>query len=87
MDAVTAWRRGEVLLDKTTLSDAVAEMNRYDETVLVIDDPSIADLRVSGIYHTGNSDGFAQTVARLYGLRVIHQDGRVHLQSESERYN
>ncbi|MEP7245816.1 MAG: FecR domain-containing protein [Gammaproteobacteria bacterium] len=84
MDAVTAWRRGEVLLDRTTLADAVAEMNRYDEAVLIIDDPGVADLRVSGIYHTGNSDGFAQTMARLYGLRVIHEDGRVHLRLPPE---
>ena len=79
MEAVTAWRRGEVMLDRMTLADAVAEMNRYDERLLVIDDPAVASLRVSGIYHAGDSEGFAETVARLYGLNVVHQDGRIHL--------
>lgn len=79
IDAVTAWRRGEVMLDNTTLADAVAEMNRYDERLLVIDDPGAAALRVSGIYHAGDSAGFARTVAALYGLQVVHEPGRIHL--------
>jgi transmembrane sensor len=79
IDAVTAWRRGEVMLDDTTLADAVAEMNRYDERLLIIDDPSAAALRVSGIYHAGDSEGFARTVAALYGLQVVREPGRIHL--------
>ena len=79
IEAVTAWRRGEVMLDRTTLADAVAEMNRYDERMVVIDDPGVAALRISGIYHAGDSEGFAETVARLYGLHVVHQSGRIHL--------
>jgi transmembrane sensor len=79
IEAVTAWRRGEVMLDSTLLADAVAEMNRYDDHVLVIDDPGIAALRISGIYHAGDSAGFAETVAKLYGLYVVHESGRIHL--------
>jgi len=79
LDAVIAWRRGEAVLDRTTLADAVAEMNRYDQTALVIDDPDIAGLPVSGIYHTGDNRGFARTVARLYGLRVEDQGGSLRL--------
>lgn len=79
VEAVTAWRRGEVMLDKTALADAVAEMNRYDETHLVIGDPRIADLLVSGIYRTGDSVGFAQAVARMYDLKVAQDGGQIHL--------
>lgn len=79
IEAVTAWRRGEVMLDRTTLADAVAEMNRYDERMVVIDDPGVAELRISGIYHAGDSEGFAETVAKLYGLYVQHESGRIHL--------
>jgi transmembrane sensor len=81
VDAVTAWRRGEVMLDDTPLTDAIAEMNRYSKSALVIDEGGIATLRVSGIYHTGDSEGFAQTVAQLYGLRVAQEDGQIHLRS------
>jgi transmembrane sensor len=79
IEAVTAWRRGEVMLDSTPLAEAVAEMNRYDQRALVIDDPSIATVTISGVYHTGDSELFADMVARLYGLGVEHRDGRIHL--------
>jgi transmembrane sensor len=79
VEVVTAWRRGEVILDETLLTDAVAEMNRYDKTPIVIDDPRIAQLPVSGIYRTGDSTGFADTVARMYDLRVVQDDDRIHL--------
>src|SRR5579872_960151 len=66
IDAVTAWRHGEVVLDRTTLAEAVAEMNRYEDEKLMIDSPEIARLGISGIYHTGDSKGFAESVAKLY---------------------
>jgi transmembrane sensor len=81
MDAVTAWRRSEIVLDHTPLADAVAEMNRYDQTTLVIEDPQVAALRVSGIYHTGNSETFANMIAHLYGLEAVAQDGRIRLEA------
>ena len=84
IDAVTAWRRGEVMLDQTVLADAIAEMNRYDEHMLVIDDPGVAALKISGIYHAGDSSGFAQTIAELYDLQVIRQHGRIHLRSAAD---
>lgn len=81
VEAVTAWRRGEVMLDDTPLTDAIAEMNRYSKSPLIIDGSSIATLHVSGIYHTGDSEGFAQTVAQLYGLKVAEEGGQIHLRS------
>ena len=83
VEAVTAWRRGEVMLDDTPLSDAVAEMNRYNRSALILDEPRISDLKVSGIYHTGDSAGFAATVANLYGLHVTEVHSEIHLSSTS----
>jgi transmembrane sensor len=79
LDMATAWLRGEVILDGTPLAEVIAEMNRYDQRRLVIDDPAIAAVRISGIYHTGNSELFAAMVARLYGFGVRQKDGRIHL--------
>jgi transmembrane sensor len=79
IDAVTAWRRGEVMLDKTVLAEAIAELNRYDQTTLVIDDPAIAGLQISGIYHTADNETFANMISKLYGLEVVHRAGQIHL--------
>jgi transmembrane sensor len=79
IEAVIAWRRGEVVLDKTPLTEAIAEMNRYDEVKLVIASPEVGRLQVSGMYQTGDNIGFAQTVGKLYGLRVVERVDEIHL--------
>jgi transmembrane sensor len=84
IETLTAWRRGEVVLEQTPLADAIAEMNRYEDDTLVIDSPGIARLRISGIYHTGDSSGFAQTIARLYGLRVVQSGREIRLTGPQE---
>jgi transmembrane sensor len=78
-DGAAVWLPSEVILDGTPLAEAVAEMNRYDRRRRVIVDPAIAAVRISGVYHTGNLELFAAMVARLYGFRVTHRDGRIHL--------
>jgi transmembrane sensor len=79
LDEVTAWQRGEVMLDDMPLTRAVAELNRYDAARLVIDDPRVARLRVSGIYHTGNNREFALLLARLYGVSFADRGDRIIL--------
>jgi transmembrane sensor len=55
-------------------------MNRYDERQLVLDSAELATVRVSGVYRTGDSPGFARAVAELHGLKVIEGADRIRLQ-------
>lgn len=68
-DAV-AWRTGVVRFDDQSLAEAVAVMNRYAETPIVIRDPGVAALRISGQFRANQTDRFVATVAELHGLRV-----------------
>jgi transmembrane sensor len=77
IDVVTAWRRGEVVLDRTRLDEAIAEMNPYEVRKLVISSPQIARLEISGIYHVGDGAEFAETIAKLYHLRVTRTNGEI----------
>lgn len=84
IEAVTAWRRGEVMLDKTPVADAIAEMNRYDERRLVIDDARISGLLVSGIYRTGDNAGFARAVAEMYNLTAVQEGNEIYLRQSRD---
>lgn len=67
LDQVTAWKRNEVVFDRTTLKDAIAEMNRYSRTPTTLaDEAAVADRLVSGAYRTGDNPGFARAVAALH---------------------
>ena len=70
LEKITAWRRGEVVLDKTRLQDAVDEMNRYSAVKLRIDDRRVEDILVSGIFRAGDSARFARAVGETYHLSI-----------------
>jgi transmembrane sensor len=79
LERVTAWQRGQVAFDNTPLADAVAEMNRYSTVRLLVEDPSAAAIRVSGIFRAGDSADFAQAVAKTYRLQVRNEADEVVL--------
>jgi transmembrane sensor len=79
LDKVTAWQRGVVALDYTPLAEAVAEMNRYSTTKLVIEEPEAAMAPISGVFRAGDSLFFAQAVAETYNLQVAEEPGRIIL--------
>jgi transmembrane sensor len=70
IEKVTAWQRGQVALDNTPLADAVAEMNRYSTTRLVIADAAAAAIRISGVFRAGDQENFAIAVSRTYHLEM-----------------
>ncbi len=79
VEALTAWRRGEVLFEDVSLLEAVAEINRYGDAQLVIAEPELERLRVSGVFETRNPQEFAQAMARLHQLTVQLEDGQIRL--------
>lgn len=81
LEEVTAWRRGEVILDNTRLQDAVEEMNRYSAVKLAIDDAVAAEIRISGIFRAGDSTRFAQAVGEAYHLTLIQEPRRIVISS------
>ncbi len=79
LERVTAWQRGQVILDHTPLKDAVAEMNRYSDVALKIEEPEAERAEVTGIFRVGDSESFAQAVAETYRLKVVNQSGEILL--------
>jgi transmembrane sensor len=60
-----AWRTGRLGFDRETLATAIAEMNQYSSEPLVIGDPAIAHLVISGLYTAGDNEAFAKSVSAL----------------------
>ena len=75
VDQLMAWRRNEAVFDDLTLSDALEDMNRYSrQPIVLVGDESAEELRISGLFRTGDNVGFARAVAALHGL-VVHDLG------------
>ncbi|MCD9007036.1 FecR family protein [Luteimonas sp. XNQY3] len=61
-----AWREGAIVFDGEPLVQAIAELNRYTDTRLVVADASIHDLRVGGRFRTGDVDGFLEALTKAF---------------------
>jgi transmembrane sensor len=85
LTSVQAWRSGRTIFENTKLSDAVAEMNRYNAIEMQIRDRDIADMRVSGIYRNGDSLAFANTIAKLMPVKVQETPTGVYLLEDDSR--
>ncbi len=78
----TSWREGQIIFDDDTLAAAVAEVNRYSAKKIVLADPHIASLRVSGVFIAGHSESFVETVTGNFQIKVASSsDGRLVLTS------
>jgi transmembrane sensor len=77
IEKVVAWRTGQVDLADVRLADAVAEMNRYTRTKVVIERPETAGLRITGIFRAGDIVSFANAIANTYGLKAQETDERI----------
>lgn len=74
-----AWQSGMISLDGIPLREAVGEFSRYSDTRIVIDDPVIAELTVSGRFAAADPVGFAKAVATSMNLHVTVEPGAAHL--------
>jgi transmembrane sensor len=66
----TAWENGEIVFENDTLSTVVARINRYARHGVVIADTQTSQLRISGVFHTGDVDGFVSTIVAYLPVRA-----------------
>jgi transmembrane sensor len=58
VEELLSWRTGYVVFRDTALADAVAEFNRYNTRKIIIEDPTIAAIRIGGNFRSNNTDAF-----------------------------
>ena len=70
-----AWRIPRLEFAGTSLLDAAASMNRQNRLQIVLGDPSIGSLRISGVFRPDNPEGFVGIVTKTFGLKAEVQNG------------
>ncbi|MGC4250029.1 MAG: FecR family protein [Sphingobium sp.] len=80
------WRDGFAEFSDVPLGTIVREMNRYSARQIVINDSATANLKVSGIFRTGNPERFAAIIGGLLPVRAASlPDGRIELVSGNDQ--
>ncbi len=70
LSSVLAWRDGAVVFDGESLSDAIAEISRYTDTRIIVNDPQVAALRVGGRYRTGDVQAFFDAMQTAFPVSI-----------------
>jgi len=64
------WREGKIAFSDATLADAAAEFARYNSERIVLDDPAVAERRITGLFVATDPAGFADAVAASFGFQA-----------------
>jgi transmembrane sensor len=65
-----SWETGLLVFQDEPLEVAVARMNRYAQKPLIISDPSVAHLRISGVFRAGDTDALVEGLTAAFGVRA-----------------
>lgn len=65
-----AWRYGRIILDSAPLGESVAELNRYGGKEIILADPALEQLRISGVFHTGRPEAFVEGVTAALPVKL-----------------
>lgn len=83
IESYLSWRTGHLIFRDTALADAVAEFNRYNTRKIVIEDPAVAAIRLSGKFRSTQFEAFVRLMeegfpvrARRVGDEIVLTDSR-----------
>jgi transmembrane sensor len=74
-----SWRTGILVLRDMTLAEAAAEFNRYNARKIVIRDPHVGAMHISGSFRATNAEAFARLLERGYPLQADTRDADIIL--------
>ena len=72
-EEMLSWRTGLLSFRATPLAEAASEFNRYNAHKLVIDDPTVGAIPISGNFRWSNTEAFVRLVERGFALRADHR--------------
>ena len=74
-----AWRTRLVVFAGQPLREALAEMNRYSHRPIVVDDPSLAERHIVGVFSTADTQTFVSAMTATLGVEAVGRDNVVLL--------
>lgn len=78
------WPSGWAEHDSVALGDLVAAANRYANPPIVIDEPGVRALRLSGRFHIADPSGLADRTGQLFDLAVVREADGIHLRTRQK---
>lgn len=75
----TSWQSGRLVFRMQSLGDVLQQINRYSRKPIVIADPSIAGMKVTGTVVDGNVSGWVASLHSALGIVAVDDRNRIVL--------
>jgi transmembrane sensor len=79
LETALSWRRGLLIFRHTTLAEAAAEFNRYNQQKLVIEDAGTAGLELRGTFRANDAPAFARMAKAVMGVQIEYRGNDIVL--------
>lgn len=74
------WTRGVLVFEQRRLEDLLVELNRYSTVRMHVTDPSLANLRITGVFHVGDREAFLKALQTGWSIGYRQTDaGNIEL--------
>ena len=79
VEEAVSWRTGFVVFHETALAEVVAELNRYNTRKIVLQDASLATIRLSGRFEPTQYQAFVRLLENGFAIRAADEGERIVL--------
>ncbi len=71
----TAWQKGRLVFEDNPLSEVLKDLNRYSRKKILLGDDNMQDIRITGVFKTGDHGKAVTALKAYFPMRVI-ADGK-----------
>lgn len=75
-----SWLNGQLVFNNERLEQVIEEISRYVPDQIVIDDPDLRDVLISGRFQIGDTDALLEAIEVSFNVQASHVEGQtIHL--------
>ena len=67
---LTAWRGGKLVFNNARLSEVAAEVSRYREKPLTVNNPEVANLRLTSVFKSADTDALLKALPNILPVAI-----------------
>jgi transmembrane sensor len=82
LERVLAWTERRLIFDDVALADVVAEFNRYNRRPLIVQDPELAERRITSVFFANDVSALVAFLELEPDVEVLYGADAIRIQSE-----
>ena len=75
----TSWTQRQLEFESASLSEVAEEFNRYNERQLVIEDPTLYDFHISGVFSSSDPGSLVRFLRERPGVQVTETASEIRV--------